>query len=72
MRIGLVGCGNISDVYIKNIKRFDMLAVAACADLDAERARSKAEVYDLPKSCSVEELLADPEIELILKADMEG
>ena len=66
MRIGLVGCGNISDVYIKNIKRFDMLAVAACADLDAERARSKAEVYDLPKSCSVEELLADPEIELVL------
>jgi predicted dehydrogenase len=66
MRIGIVGCGNISDIYIKNCKRFDVLSLAACADIDAERAKSKAEVYDLPRSCSVDEMLADPEIELIL------
>ena len=66
MKIGLIGCGNISDVYIKNCKRFDMLNLVACADLDRERARSKAEVYDVPRSASVDEVLADPEIELIL------
>ena len=58
--IGIIGCGNISSIYLKAPRLFDILQVVACADIDMERARRQAEQYDVPKVCSVEELLADP------------
>ncbi len=64
--IGIVGCGNISSVYLKAPRLFDNLQVAACADIDMTRAISQAEQYGIPKACTVEELLADPEIEIVI------
>src|SRR2546421_9531735 len=64
--IGIIGCGNISSVYLKAPQIFDILQVVACADIDMERARSQAEKYGVPKACTVEELLADPEIEIVV------
>ncbi|MCS7461193.1 Gfo/Idh/MocA family oxidoreductase [Paenibacillus doosanensis] len=66
MKIGIIGCGNISTIYCKAGSKFDILDIAACADLDVERARVKAEQFASPKACSVAELLADPEIELVV------
>jgi len=66
MNIGVVGCGNISDIYFTNAGRFDVLHVLACADLDPSRAAEKAKQYDLPSAYSLDELLADPEIELVV------
>jgi len=67
VKVGIVGCGNISDIYLKNCTQtFDILEVVACADLIMERAQAKAEQYNVPKACTVEELLADPEIEIVL------
>jgi predicted dehydrogenase len=66
MNVGIIGCGNISDVYIRNIKRFPWLSLRACSDAIPERAAQKAEVYDIPKACTVEEMLADPGIELVV------
>jgi predicted dehydrogenase len=66
MNIGVVGCGNISDVYLQNAGRFDALKVTACADLDAAKATAKAEAQGVPRACSADELLADPAIELVL------
>jgi predicted dehydrogenase len=66
-RIGIVGCGNISSIYLKNGQQtFEVLEVAACADLILERAQAQAEAYGVPRACSVEELLADPEIEIVV------
>lgn len=66
MRAGVIGCGAISDIYLKNmINRFDNLEVAACAANHLENAVKKAEEYGL-KACTVEELLADPGIELVV------
>jgi len=42
------------------------LEVAACSDLIIERAQEKAEEYGVPKACTTEELLADPEIEIVV------
>jgi predicted dehydrogenase len=64
--VGVIGCGNISGIYLENSKKFAVLKVVACADLDMERARARAAQYGVPKACSVEELLADPEIDLVL------
>jgi predicted dehydrogenase len=64
--IGIIGCGTISSIYLKALQLFDILQVIACADIDMERARSQAEKYDIPKACTVEELLADPEVEIVV------
>ena len=66
MKIGIAGCGNISGVYLENLRRFAGMEVVACADLDLERAREKAARYGVPVACSVEELLDDPAVDLIL------
>ena len=65
-RVGLIGCGNISGIYFKAGKTFHILDIVACADLLVERAQAKAAEYNIPKAYSVEELLADPEVEVVL------
>ncbi len=64
--MGVIGCGNISGIYLKNARRLEILDVVACADLDLERARARAAEYDVPRACTVEELLADPAVEIVL------
>lgn len=66
VKVGIVGCGNISGIYFKAGKTFQILDIVACADLDLSRAKAKAEEYGVPKACTVEELLADPEIEIVV------
>jgi len=66
VKIGVVGCGKISDVYLANLSRLPALQVVACADLIIERARAKAECYGVPRVLTVEALLSDPEIDLVL------
>jgi len=66
-KVGIVGCGNISGIYLENgTKVFEILEIAACADLIVDRAKAKAEEYGVPKACTVDELMADPEIEIVL------
>ncbi len=66
VNIGIVGCGNISTIYLKNCTRFPSLRVLACADLVLERAQAQAAAFGVPKACSVDELMADPAIDLVL------
>ncbi|MBR5768511.1 MAG: Gfo/Idh/MocA family oxidoreductase, partial [Clostridia bacterium] len=67
MNIGIVGCGNISGIYLENLTRkFKNVSVAAVADLDEGRARAKAEEYGIPRVMTLEEMLADDGIDLIL------
>ncbi|BBH20347.1 oxidoreductase [Paenibacillus baekrokdamisoli] len=65
-KVGIIGCGNISSIYFTNIQHFHMLDITACADLDMNRARERAEQYGVPKACGVDELLADPDIDIVL------
>lgn len=66
VKVGLIGCGVISAAYFKGTKLFDIIDMAACADLIVERAQARAEEFDIPKACTVDALLADPEIELVI------
>jgi predicted dehydrogenase len=66
IKVGVVGCGAISGIYLKNAPRFGNMEVVACADLVIERAQARAAEYEVPKACSVDELLADPDIEVVL------
>ena len=43
MKVGGVGCGNISGIYLTNLaKKFENVEVTAVADLVPERAQAKA------------------------------
>jgi predicted dehydrogenase len=66
MKIGVIGCGNIFEgAYVPGAKHYG-LTLAAVADIDLDRARAAAQKHEIPKACSVDELLADPEIGLVL------
>ena len=66
-KVGIVGCGNISSIYLKNCQHvFTHVEVAACADLLVERAEAQAAEHGVAKACSVEALLADDAIDIVL------
>ncbi|MEM2144300.1 MAG: Gfo/Idh/MocA family oxidoreductase [Candidatus Jordarchaeaceae archaeon] len=66
IKIGIVGCGNISGVYLGVCKNFEDIEIIACSDIIMERAIARAKEFGVPKACTVEELMADPEIEIVL------
>lgn len=65
MNIGIIGCGTISSAYFEGARRTNILTIKACADLRIEAAQAQAERYNT-HACSVEELLGDPDIELVV------
>ena len=65
-KIGVIGCGNISGIYLQADKVFDILETVACADLIMEKAYSQAEKHNIPHPCVNAELLADPEIKIVV------
>ena len=66
MKVGIVGCGNISGIYLKNLTElFTNIELKSCADLDMDRATAAAEKHGI-KAVSVDEIMADEEISIIL------
>lgn len=65
-KVGIVGCGNICDIYFQSGRTFEILDIIGCADLIADRAKAKAEQYGCKAYSSTEELLADPDIEIVM------
>ncbi len=66
LQVGLIGCGTISAIYLKNRHWFETFDLVACADLDQERAEARAKEFKVPRACTVAELLADPTISVVL------
>jgi predicted dehydrogenase len=66
MRIGVIGCGQISGIYIETLQKMRHVEVAACADIAPHAARFRADMYHIPRACTPDELMRDPEIELVL------
>src|ERR1700739_4732003 len=65
MRVGILGCGNISAVYVRNAKLFRDIEIAACADINPPAAQRLANKYSL-RETNVRDLLAADDIEIIL------
>lgn len=64
--VGVIGCGKISDQYLGNAKKFPILDVVAVADLNRAAAEKQAAAYGVPRVLSVDELIADPSIQVTL------
>jgi predicted dehydrogenase len=65
LRIGVVGCGNISLQYMRNASLFGELELVGCADLSAELAKTRAREYGI-EAVSADNILADPRVDLVL------
>lgn len=66
VKVGVIGAGNISGAYFSHAPIFPIIDVAAVADLDQEKAKAQAEKFNIPQVLTVDELLAHPEIEIVL------
>lgn len=72
INVGVIGCGNISGQYFKGLRPYGWLRVVAVSDLLIERAKEAAGKFEVPRACSVEELLADDEIDLVVNLTIPG
>lgn len=67
-KVGVIGVGDISRAYLNNLKKYsDVVELYACATRSLEKSRRKAEEYGFKKPYgSGEELIADPEVDIVL------
>jgi predicted dehydrogenase len=72
MKVGILGCGHVSDQYLEGIPRSELLEIVACADIDLARAEAKAAQHGVPKSCAPEQLIQDREVDLIVNLTPPG
>lgn len=64
--VGFIGVGMISDTYLENLGSFPDVRVVILGDLDLDRARAQAEKHGVPESGTVDEVLAHPDVQVIV------
>lgn len=65
VRVGVVGCGNISDAYLTRAAEFPSLRMVACADADTAKAKAQAEKYGV-RAMDTEALIGSDDVDLVL------
>ena len=65
LRIGVIGCGNISATYLRNAALFPQLELRACADMALDAAKARAAEFGI-KAMTVDALLAADDVDLVL------
>ena len=64
--VGIIGAGVISTQYLDNLTTFPDVRVLFIADIDVARSQARAEQYGVPGYGTTEELLAHPDIEIVV------
>jgi predicted dehydrogenase len=71
--VGIIGCGKIFDTYAKGLARFPgQVRIARIADVDVSRAEAAAQRHGIERWGSPDELLADPEITVVISLTPPG
>ncbi|HEV8633681.1 MAG TPA: Gfo/Idh/MocA family oxidoreductase [Chloroflexota bacterium] len=65
-KIGILGCGVISGIYIETAQKHAAIECAAVADVNPAAARHRADQYGIARALTPEELLADPAVEVVV------
>jgi len=66
MRIAIVGCGFVADYYLKTLPNYPELEIAGVTDRVKSRIEHFSAYHQVPTYESVQALLADPSVELVL------
>ncbi len=64
--LAVVGCGTISNEYLRNLTSFPDVRVLFCADLDLVRAKGQAAKYGVEAAGPVAQALEYPGVELVV------
>ena len=73
VKTAVVGCGSISSIYIRNLKElFTIIDLVALCNRTRSKAEQKAAEFGIPRVMTLEELAADPEIELVVNLTPPG
>lgn len=62
----IVGCGNISTSYAENMLKYPEINLLGFNDIDAERAAQCADKYGGRVYPTLEDVLADPEVQIVV------
>ncbi len=65
LKLGVIGCGNISKTYFSGAKNFRSIEIVACADLHRPSAEAKATEFGV-EAKEIPQLLNDPKIDMII------
>ncbi|MDE0523383.1 MAG: Gfo/Idh/MocA family oxidoreductase [Boseongicola sp.] len=65
-RVGLIGTGRISGIYLRNCAEFIGLDIVACGSLDMGASTVKAAEFGVPRVATPQEIIADPDVDGIL------
>lgn len=65
LNVGIIGCGNISEAYVKAIRTFPVLNLVACADLNPVAAAVAGERWGV-QPLGVDALLEKSDIDIVL------
>ena len=64
---GLIGTGTYCDHYLRNLGPvYKNVRPVGCADLNVEAAKAAAARWNIPKVYTTDEMLADPEVDIVL------
>jgi len=50
VKVGVIGCGSVSNMYLPHLSKSPYVEVVSCCDIIPERAKSQAEKYHIPHS----------------------
>lgn len=64
--VGVIGAGVISDTYLENLSSFPDVKVLAISDLIVDRARERAEQYDVPVWGENSVVLEHPDVQVVV------
>ena len=65
IKVGLIGCGNISGTYFTNQSYFNNFEITCCADINENAGKECADKYCI-EYLSIEDLLANNQINTVL------
>ena len=66
VKVGVIGCGKISGAYFGMAKNFPGMEMTAVADVNMDVAKAKAAEFNIPVVRTVDDLLKDESIEIVL------
>jgi predicted dehydrogenase len=65
LRVGIIGCGNISTAYLQLASMFKGYDIVAVADINMDNARARAAEFDV-RAQTVDDLLAAADVDLVI------
>ena len=66
MRIAIIGCGYVANFYLRTLALYPQLQLLGVTDRDDQRAKGFSEYFSVPRFRSLDEVLADSRVELVV------